>query len=149
MIAGMNPRQPDPTDLSDQEGDVITPLVPDATPGGRPEAYPTREILHAICSLLRSGCSWRMLPPDLPPWRLVYHSFRPWRLDGTWELLHDLRRGDVRAASGKQRQPRAGVLDRHSVKPTEKGGAVATMLASRSRGASALSSSTPSGCSSA
>ena len=57
MIAGMNPRQPYPTDLSDQEWDVITHLVPDAKPGGRPEAYPKREILNAIFYLLRSGCS--------------------------------------------------------------------------------------------
>ena len=149
MIASMNPRQPYPTDLSDQEWDVITHLVPDAKPGGRPEAYPKREILNAIFYLLRSGCSWRMLPHDLPPWRIVYHYFRQWRLDGTWELMHDLLRGDVRAASGKQRQPSAGVIDSQSVKTTEKGGSVATMLASRSRGASAISSSTPSGCSSA
>ena len=57
MIAGMNPRQPYPTDLRDQEWDVITHLVPDAKPGGRPEAYPKREILNAIFYLLRSGCS--------------------------------------------------------------------------------------------
>jgi transposase len=145
----MNPRQPYPTDLSDKAWDVIKPLVPDAKPGGRPEAYPKREILNAIFYLLRSGCSWRMLPPDLPPWRIVYHDFRQWRLDGTWQLMHDLLRGDVRAASGKQRQPSAGVIDSQSVQTTEKGGSVATMLASRSRDASVISLSIPSGCSSA
>jgi putative transposase len=67
----MNPRQSYPTDLRDQEWDVIKHLVPDAKPGGRPEAYPKREILNAIVSLRRSGCSWRMLPHDLPPWRIV------------------------------------------------------------------------------
>jgi putative transposase len=145
----MKPRQPYPTDLSDKEWDVIKHLVPDAKPGGQPEAYPKREILNAIFYLLRSGCSWRMLPHDLPPWRIVSHDFRQWRLDGTWALMHDLLRGDVRVASGKQRQPSAGIIDSQSVKTTEQGGSVATMLASRSKGARVISSSIRSGCFSA
>ena len=118
----MKPRPPYPTDFSDKDWNVIKHLVPDANPGGRPEAYPKREILNAIFYLLRSGCSWRMLPHDLPPWRIVYHYFRMWRQDGTWQVMHDLLRGDVRAASGKLRQPSAGILDSQSVNTTEKGG---------------------------
>jgi transposase len=139
----MNSRPSYPTDLSDKEWNLIQHLVPDATPGGRPEASPKREILNAIVYLLRSGCSWRMLPHDLPPWRLVYHYFRQWRQDGPWQLMHDLLRGDVRAASGKQRQPSAGVIDSQSVKTTDKGGSVAMMPGSRSRAASAISSAIP------
>ena len=63
----MNPRQPYPTDLSDKEWDVIKHLVPDAKPGGRPEAYPKREILNAIFYALRGGVPWRMLPTGFPP----------------------------------------------------------------------------------
>jgi putative transposase len=132
----MNPRQPYPTDLSDKEWALIQHLVPDAKPGGRPEAYTKREILNAIFYLLRSGCSWRMLPHDLPPWRLVYHYFRQWRQDGTWQLMHDLLRGDVRVAAGKHRQPSAGIIDSQSVKTTEKGGSVASTRTNRSKGAS-------------
>ena len=139
----MNSRPSYPTDLSDKEWNLIQHLVPDAKPGGRPEAYPKREILNAIVSLLRSGCSWRMLPHDLPPWHLVYHYFRQWRQDGPWQLMRDLLRGDVRAASGKQRQPSAGVIDSQSVKTTDKGGSVAMMPGSRSRAASAISSAIP------
>ena len=127
----MNPRPPYPTDLSDQEWDAIKHLVPDAKPGGRPEAYPKREILNAIFYLLRSGCSWRMLPHDLPPWRIVYHYFRQWRLDGTWQVMHDLLRGDVRVAAGKHRQHSASVIDSQSEKKKKKGGSVAMMPANR------------------
>jgi transposase len=141
MIAGMNPRPPYPTDLSDKEWTLIKHLLPEAKPGGRPEAYPKREILNAIFYLLRSGCSWRMLPHDLPPWRIVYHYFRTWRQDGTWQLMHDLLRGDVRVAAGKHRQPSAGIIDSQSVKTTEKGGSTGTIRIKTSTAASGISSS--------
>jgi putative transposase len=141
ILRGMTTRQPYPTELSDQEWGLIKPLVPEAKSGGRPEEYPKREILNAIFYLLRSGCSWRMLPHDLPPWRIVYDYFRPWRPDGTWPLLHDLLRGDVRVAAGKHRQPRAAMLDSQAVKTTDKGGSVATTRGTKSKGASVRSSS--------
>jgi putative transposase len=135
----MNPRKSYPTDLSDKEWALLKHLVPDAKPGGRPEVYPKREILNGIFYLLRAGCSWRMLPHDLPPWRIIYHYFRQWRQDGTWQVMHDLLRGDVRAAAGKQRQPSAGIIDSQSVKTTEKGGSTALTHTSRSKGASGIS----------
>ena len=137
----MNPRQLYPTDLTDEAWDVIKSLLPEAKPGGRPEAYPTREILSGIFSLLRHGCSWCMLPHDLPPWRTVYSAFWPWCKDGTWEVMHDLRRGDVRLALGRQRQPSAGNIDCQSVKTTKQGGAAAMMPPNMSRVASAIASS--------
>jgi transposase len=139
----MHTRPPYPTDLSDREWNLIKHLVPEAKPGGRPEAYPKREILNAIFYLLRSGCSWRMLPHDLPPWRIVYHYFRQWQQDGTWQVMHDMLRGEVRVAAGKHRQPSAGIIDSQSVKTTDKGGSTGTIPTKTSRAASAISSSIP------
>jgi len=113
---------PYPTDLSDQAWDLITHLVPEAKSGGRPEKYPKREILNGILYILRGGCAWRLLPHDFPPWPMVDHDFGLWRQDGTWQVMHDMLRGDVRMATGKHRQPRAGIIESPSVNTTETGG---------------------------
>ena len=70
------------TDLSDREWEVIEPHMPAPRAAGRPKIHPTREILDAVFYIVRSGCAWRMLPHDLPPWKTVHHYFRVWRLDG-------------------------------------------------------------------
>ena len=137
----MEPRKLYPTDLSDKEWDLIKHLVPEAKPGGRPEEYPKREMLNGMFYLLRSGCAWRLLPHDLPPWRTVYSYFWQWRKDGTWQLVHDLLRGDVRVAVGRRRQPSAGIIDSQSVKTTEKGGSAASTPTHRSKAAHGISSS--------
>ena len=127
----MEPRKPYPTDLSDQEWELIQAYVPQAKSGGRPEKYPKREILNGIFYIVRGGCAWRLMPHDLPPWQIVYQYFWRWRRDGTWQLMHDLLRGDVRVAAGKRRQSSAGIIDSQSVKTTEKGGSTGTMRTSK------------------
>jgi transposase len=68
----MNARQPYPSDLTDDQSDVIRSLIPAPRPGGRPAKYPRREIVNALLYVTRTGCQWRALPHDLPPWRIVY-----------------------------------------------------------------------------
>ncbi len=137
----MEPRKPYPTDVSDDEWEVLQPYVPESKLGGRPAKYPKREILNGIFSIVRGGCAWRLLPHDFPPWQIVYHYFGLWRQDGTWQQMQDLLRGDVRGAAGKFRQPSAGIIDSQSVKTTEKGGAVGMMRITPSMAASDTSSS--------
>jgi transposase len=135
----MKQRRAYPTDLTDAEWEILDRWVPAPKPGGRPAKYPRREIMNGILYVLRSGCAWRLLPHEFPPWRIVFYYFWRWRQSGEWEWIHEQLRGEVRQALGKQRQPSAAILDSQSVKTTEKGGSKGTMRANGSRGASAIS----------
>ena len=121
------PRRRYPSDLTDAQWARLEPLLPPLRPGGRPRARPLREIVDALRYVLRGGIAWRALPHDYPPWQTVYHYFRAWRLDGTWERLNDELRELVRVRAGRNAQASAGILDSQSAKTTEKGGLVATM----------------------
>ena len=111
-----------PTDLSDDEWRCIGPHLPGPTGRGRPRLHGLRTILDAVFYVLKSGCPWRLLPRDFPPWKTVYDWFRRWRIDGTWERLNTELRERLRARLGRNPQPSAGIVDSQSAKTTGVGG---------------------------
>ena len=112
-----------PTDLSDDEWLCIRPHLPGPTGRGRPRLHGLRTILDAVFYVLKSGCPWRLLPRDFPPWNTVYDWFRRWRIDGTWERLNAELRERLRARLlGRNPKPSAGIVDSQSAKTTGVGG---------------------------
>ena len=107
-----------PTDISDRQWDGIKDLIPAAKQGGRPRLVHLRHIINALLYLVVGGIPWRMLPTDYPNWKTVYHYFRQWRDDGTWQRIHDTLRAAVRRKAGRHTHPTAGCLDSQSVKTT-------------------------------
>lgn len=112
-----------PSDLTDRQWKLIEGLVPEPKTGGRPAAYPRREIVNAILYRTRTGCSWRQLPSDFPHWRTVYDYYVAWKADHTLDVLHDKLRARVRAAEGRSPKPSAGIIDSQSVKGADTVGA--------------------------
>jgi putative transposase len=115
-------RRPYPTDLSDAEWNFIEPHMPAPKGHGRPRTHGLREILNAVFYVLKSGCQWRLLPHDFPRWPTVYHYFRTWRIDGTWERINRAIRKRLRVRLKRDPLPSAGVVDSQSVKSTAVGG---------------------------
>ena len=107
------------TDLTDFQWQVIQETLPDT----RRRKYSLRLIVNALLYLTKSGCQWRLLPHEFPPFPLVYYYFRRWQADGRWAALNQalVRRHRRRAAPSRQSSPSVAVLDAQSIKCSERG----------------------------
>src|SRR6266446_8767324 len=115
-----------PTDLTDEEWNQITSLVPAAKSGkhkrGRPIQSDRRSLVNAIFYVVRSGCAWRLLPGDFGPWQTVYGYYRRWSQDWTWAFIHDTLRDWLRKTEGRNVAPTAAIVDSQSVKTPDQAG---------------------------
>lgn len=110
--------------MADDEWAVLEPLIPPASPGGRPRQTGMREAMNAILYLLRTGCPWRYLPRDgFAPRSTVYNIFREFQNDGAWEAIWSHLRGDLREKLGRAASPAASIIDSQTLKAAEKAGA--------------------------
>ena len=119
-----------PTDLTDAQWAVLEPLLPAARTRGRPRRTDLRAVVDAILYLLRTGCQWRLIPSDFPPWSTVWWYFRRWRQDGAWAKVHRALHRAARTAKGQNPEPAVVIMDSQSVKTTEKGAFAALMATS-------------------
>src|SRR5918997_1749037 len=113
---------PYPSDLTDEDWAILGPLATPGKQAGLPQVLQLRRIADAVFDLLRSGCQWRALPHDFPPWTAVFYHHAKWRRQGTWERINAALRERHRLAIGRQAQPTAAIIDSQSVRTTEAGG---------------------------
>ena len=113
-----------PSNLSDEEWARLAPLIPPASPGGRPRKTDMRAAMNAIFYLLRTGCPWRYLPRDeFPPRSTVYNIFRKFQRDGVWDAIWAELLVALREREGREASPSAAIVDSQCVKSAEKGAA--------------------------
>ena len=125
-----------PSDLSDAEWELVTPLIPPARRGGRRRSVDVREVLNAVFYVLSTGCQWKAMPKDLPPKSTTYFYFTLWDWDGTLERIHDALYIAVRERAGREASPTVAIIDPQTSKAAQKGALHSTrralMLARRS-----------------
>src|SRR5438309_10516507 len=115
-------RETYPSDLTDDQWAVLEPLLPGAKPGGRPRSVDLREVVDGVLYVVRTGCQWRAMPHDLPPWGTCHYYYRRFRLDGTWGRVEEALRARLRKAAGRNTTATAAVADSQSIATASGGG---------------------------
>ena len=131
-----------PSDVTDEEWELIVRLIPPGKSGGGKRTVIMREVVNGLMYVLSTGCQWRAIPKDLPPKSTVYDYFDLWTYDGTLQRIHHALYEQCREQAQREASPTAAIIDSQSVKSAEKGGPasmrMAMMRAKRSRARSAI-----------
>jgi len=126
-----------PSDLTNEEWQLIEPLIPPGKSGGGKRTVIMREVVNGLMYILSTGCQWRAVPKDLPPKSTIYEYFDLWTYDGTLKRIHHALYEQCREQAQRDVSPTAAIIDSQSVKSAEKGGPIsirmAMMRARRSR----------------
>ena len=132
-----------PSDLTDKQWSRLDPMLNEPRgerhAGGRPRKHEQRRVVDALLYVVKTGCQWRQLPSDFPPWKTVHEHFRAWRDSGVWERVGQTLREQGRKAGGRNATPTVAIIDSQSAKTALKGGVAVTTRARKSRGASGTS----------
>ena len=131
----MNTRKAYPTDLNDQQWQAIERLLPKKKQGRDPQ-HSRREMMNALLYMARTGCQWRMLPHDLPPWEAVYAFWRRLVERNLLQQINDALRVQIRLEEDREAEPSVVIIDSQSVQTAEKRGRWATTRTSDAKGAS-------------
>jgi len=118
----IEPEQTYPSCLTDAEWELSKDLFENDGRPGKPPSYSRRQMVNACCYVVRTGCSWRQLPKDFPPWKNVYRTFRRWSDQGRFEQLHDRLREMWRVREDREAEPTAAVIDAQSTRSSPQGG---------------------------
>jgi transposase len=132
-----------PSDLSDKQWSRLEPLLNEPRAGrhagGRPRKYEQRRVVDALLYVVKTGCQWRQLPSNFPPWKTVHEHFRCWRDSGVWERVGQILREQGRMAGGRNAKPTVAIIDSQSAKTALKGCGAVTTRGKRSKAANAAS----------
>lgn len=112
----LSSQKPYPSDRSCAQWELLAPFIPEPSADSTRPTIARREIVNGILYVLRTGCSWRQMPHDLPDWHTAYHSFRLWKRDGTWERAMTSLRKQARHQLGRDEEPSAAIIDTQSIK---------------------------------
>lgn len=112
-----------PADVSDEEWALVAPYLTLMTPDAPQRLYSLREVFNGLRYVVKTGCPWRWMPHDLPPWDIVYYQTQRWLKAGVFERLVEDLRIVLRLQAGRKAQPSAAILDSRTLQSTPESGA--------------------------